>query len=155
MVKLNIEMSMAGLITKLARNSVAARDELAPHSSSHNPSHHLSGKQDTKSDLRLTALEHQIPNQNSASATAGPWPSNRDDMHTMGGIGVKRDVHILVEEGLEYSSRESSERELGHKRSYGSGGTGPMRRASSDKDDDDVPLHKNSMGFYEPRTDIK
>lgn len=36
MVKLNIEMSMAGLITKLARNTVTARpDELDDHDTSH------------------------------------------------------------------------------------------------------------------------
>lgn len=40
MVKLNIEMSMAGLITKLARNSVSARrNELDEHESSHRRTH--------------------------------------------------------------------------------------------------------------------
>lgn len=153
MVKLNIEMSMAQLITKLARGSVSDRDELENNSSSNNPSGHINthtyGKgtiRDPKDELHLTELSKRMGQNHQTSAVAGTY--SKADRETIEGIHTKRDIHVMVEDSSSLSQLSSNEEtyHTHHDHSI----SASERRPSSSKDDDDVPLKKNGDSFEAP-----
>lgn len=162
MVKLNIEMSMAGLITKLARGSVEARDELDAHSSSQQHSRHLKTQtygtgtiRDAKDELHLTDLSRRMGNNHQTSATAAPYSKKDRAGLPSKGIHTTKDVHIMVEEDSSISDASLAEEGVfGAQNSYSSqqharsqSELDSNRRPSSSKDDDDVPLKKSSDGY--------
>lgn len=86
MVKLNIEMSMAALITKIARNSIDARNnEFIMQSSSHNQSQFRT----TQPNVKL-GLQHGV----NASAVAKMRGDERDSFE---GIRTLKEVNVTVE----------------------------------------------------------
>lgn len=89
MVKLNIEMSMASLITKLARNSVADRNnEFVIESSSHNQSHIAT--QHTQSAIGMRSGVH--------TSAVGKMRTAHDDLEAdFQGIRTFKEVDVKVE----------------------------------------------------------
>src|SRR2546430_11916660 len=100
MAKLNIEMTMAALITKLARGTKALEaNELAEFSSS--TAHHVTVANGRASQLQSSG-SHTFRNY---AAAKNSGPSNRDELK---GIHTKTDVHVLIEEADEAGSSSSA-----------------------------------------------
>jgi hypothetical protein len=127
-VKLNIEMSMASLITKLARNSIDARNNefLGDMSSSRNPSHTA-----THQSIGLRSGVHTSAVGKQRKESIG------DDFQ---GIRTFKEVNVKVEtvpEGNERSGSSDSGVEGGF-----DGRTGLARSSSKGRleSDDELPL---------------
>lgn len=90
MVKLNIEMSMASLITKLVKGSIQDRNnEFMVQSSSHNHTHHTS-------QTTAIGLKSGIRNHASVTSKARPDPS-KDLDEELGGIRTLTEFDIRVQ----------------------------------------------------------
>ena len=126
MVKLNIELSMASLITKLARGTIEDRNnEFIVQSSSHNQSH-IRSQAGRPTTIGLQSGVH-------SSAVGKPNPVAKD----FGGIRTFKEVNIRVEnideEGKSVS--DSGVEDGFDPRKPGRGMEGAARS------DDELPLH--------------
>jgi hypothetical protein len=89
MVKLNIEMSMASLITKIARNSVEARNnEFMIQSSSHNHSHFHTNTSQANAAIGL---------QPGVNASAVSKMRGGEEGQSFEGIRTLKEVDVVVE----------------------------------------------------------
>jgi hypothetical protein len=89
MVKLNIEMSMASLITKIARNSIEARNnEFMVQSSSHNHSHFHTHTSQANAAIGL---------QPGVNASAVSKMRGGEERQSFEGIRTLKEVDVVVE----------------------------------------------------------
>lgn len=136
MVKLNIELSMASLITKLARGTVEDRNnEFMVQSSSHNHSQ-------LHSTSRPTAIS--MKSGVHSSATGKPAPPSKEfdddldrDLRNLGGIRTLKEVNIRVENIREEEGESGSVSGVDEADGFDRR-KGPTNRAGSD---DELPLH--------------
>lgn len=135
MVKLNIELSMAALITKLAKGTVEDRNnEFMIQSSSHN-----------HSQLRSASHPAAISMKSGvhSSATGKPTPSNdfdndlERDLRNLGGIRTLKEVNIRVENIREEEGETGSVSGVDEADGF-DGRKGRGNRVGSD---DELPLH--------------
>jgi len=127
-VKLNIEMSMASLITKLARNSVAARNNefLGDTSTSHNPSH--------------TATHQSFGLRSGVHSSAVGKQGKEGTADDFQGIRTFKEVNVKVEAVPERNERSGSS-DSGVESGF-DGRTGLNRNLSKGKleSEDELPL---------------
>lgn len=127
MVKLNIEMSMASLITKLAKGTIEDRNnEFMIQSSSHNHSH----------GTQPTAIGMKSGVHSSASGKKGAHSSHNSDKEFQG-IRTLKEVNIKVERIPE--EYQGSLSDSGLEDGFDSRKNGPMHRAGA-RSDDELPL---------------
>ena len=141
MVKLNIEMSMAHLITKVAQNSVEARNEFLDDSS-HNRTQ-VYAKESTKKMTTGTTAS-AFGRKRGASEARGEESA---DIAVEGKIGIRKQVDVKVEslpEDWEESARGGSEDEFTR-----------MRMQSPDRknSEDEIPLAELGVPPKKPRTE--
>ena len=127
MVKLNIELSMASLITKLARGTVEDRNnEFMVKSSSHNQSHIAPHP----ATIGLQSGVH-------SSAVGKPSPAANDFQ----GIRTLKEVDIRVENIAEGESRSLSDSGVDEIFDEGRSGHRVIGDRSLTISDDELPLH--------------
>ncbi|KAI9739681.1 MAG: hypothetical protein M1834_006399 [Cirrosporium novae-zelandiae] len=132
MVKLNIEMSMASLIVRLARGTNNDADRPGYSSYSHNQS---GGAPYTGNYSQSHKMQSFVPAEHSASR-------NHQDRanHSESGIERRTDVHVLVEEAS--SLDESNESGKGNSLQYSEGDEAPL------KQDHGMPIQSPSISKF-------
>lgn len=112
-VKLNIEMSMAALITKIAISGERT-DFQHPHTVGHNYDSATFGKRDRTKIVHSSSHPHHLRSfsNHATGVTAG---NGHEHTETIGGIEVKSDVvvnRVSLEDGYERRSKRGSEEDV-------------------------------------------
>jgi hypothetical protein len=126
-VKLNVEMSMASLVVRLAQGK--AENDMYPeqfHSSSNNPTN-------PRSDLRSGQNVHIQSIKMKPTKGASDMLSANDSEESLGGIHCQTDLNVVVE-------RVETKK--------GGGSSRSSQEAPHSMFGDDIPLHKQSAQVY-------
>lgn len=140
MVKLNIEMSMASLVVRLAQGK--PQNDMEPerfHSSTDHASHTRSGTS-RLGGSRLQNIQLSSRSKKGAAMTKSNGLSKIDSDESLGGIECRTDLNITVErvEVKEYPTGSSSRSSREANRSVFDQHFG-----------DETPLHKNNVRIME------
>ncbi|PSN70637.1 hypothetical protein BS50DRAFT_584239 [Corynespora cassiicola Philippines] len=135
MVKLNIEMSMASLVVRLARGKPENDVDYYPHSSSHERSNAPPQRSVHAHDTHFKSFQ-----LSSITAKEGPGHSKNDSDEVLGaGIHCRTDLNVVVEHVTTKSDRE-----------------GASSRSSNERNEsmfgDEMPLNKNGFRAAEHGT---